>query len=162
MWEQTVTEARSRLLASRFTGTLCPVCSRHYQARRRTITGSMAHALVAICQRVKVGDKFHLPSLLEAAAADDASWPSARQGGDASKLYYWRLLERPTAQRGRRAGAGIWILTASGLAFARGKYKVPRYAIIEARQLVGHEGGEVDIFDIIDKKFCLEETEIVR
>jgi len=113
----TLTEAR-RWLASMIRqerDTKCPMCGRHVITENRPFKPRMAVCLLIATHFVGPGKVFHARSLFDRfkTSSSQAEW---------SKLRYWGLIKKADKR-------GYWIVTKSGVAFARGDLAVPSHAV---------------------------------
>lgn len=100
-------------------GARCPCCDQFAKVYRRTITSTMAHALVHLYHAR--GTWVHVPSHAGIAA----------KGGDHAKLAYWGLAEQLSgpAEDGN-PHQGRWRITDAGAAWVNGATRVPRYVYL--------------------------------
>jgi hypothetical protein len=117
----TLAEAKQTLRANFDEGIDCPCCGQFVKRYRRSITGSMAYALIQLYRhhcatRQKWID---FPDVLQGAAA---------RGGDYSKLRHWGLIaRRPENRSDGSPRNGRWRITPLGVDWIRSKTTVPKY-----------------------------------
>lgn len=140
----TIREAAAWVKARLLDGTDCPVCGQRAQLYQRTITSTMARALILMWREAGI-DWVHLPSVVGALRADEA------------KLVHWGLIEEEKTLRADGGRAGVWRLTDLGVQFVQGDATVPKYAFIFNKRCLGHEGPEVTIGECLGEKFRLDE-----
>lgn len=120
----------------------CPTCGQHAKVYKRTITSSMAYALIQM-YRAK-GDEhgwFHLPSVVG-------------HGGDAAKLAYWNFIEPKGGERADGSKrTGWWRITFDGEAFVRGTLFVRRYVHVYNGAVLGKSGHTITIRDALGTRF---------
>ncbi len=124
-WDSTTTieQAKMWLRAHTGKGGQCPCCHQRVQFYRRTLTTSMAYALIVIDTHFRTSPEWlHVPQYLTEVGADEAA-----RGGDYAKLKDWGFIE---PQPGKRADdssrTGFWRITESGKAFVRGEIRAPK------------------------------------
>lgn len=140
----TIREGASWVKARLLDGVACPVCGQRAQLYKRTITSTMARALIVMWNEAGL-DWVHLPTLVGALRADEA------------KLVHWGLIEEQPDERDDGGRAGIWRITDLGVRFVQGEAKVPKYACIYNKRCFGHEGPDVTIHECLGVKFRLDE-----
>lgn len=148
--EMTVREARDLLRDLVDEGHSCPVCRQFAKVYRRSITGSMAAALVTFYRKVGTMRWAAAPVVLKARR----EWA----GGDWGKLRYWGLVEEETDIRRDDGGrAGYWRVTIKGEQFIREQITVPRHALVYDGRCLSLEGEPVTIRQRLGKKFRLDD-----
>lgn len=120
--------------------TKCPVCSRKVGPVKRPLSATMAAQLIVLYRHDKHGVvKF----------ADVLGKSTVGLGGDYAKLVHWGLIERVRPAHFR--------MTKKGRLFARGRIKIPKYALLYNRNFYGLIGEEVTIIDCMNSgKFDYE------
>jgi hypothetical protein len=138
-------EARAWLRERIDDGAKCPCCTQLAKVYRRKITSGMAQALI-VMWRVHGDAYFHLPSISD-------RWRSR----DESFLRFWGLIEEATEKRDDGGRAGWWRVTPLGVAFVRGRERVPKYARIYDGRRLSLEGELISIFDALGERFDYRE-----
>lgn len=163
--DYTLKRARTkvRLDATTRNGGHCPCCGQDVKVYRRTLTASMALALVMVHRWSRTPDAEttqrwlhvakHLASL-HTSASVGAAW----HGGDWSKLRYWGLIE---AQAGVRPDGshrvGLYRITDLGRAFVERRTKVPKYCYIYAQTFLGLDEPNISIDEALGERFSLDD-----
>lgn len=150
----TLCYARQWLTAHVQDGASCPCCTQFAKVYARTITSSMAYALVMIYKRpIMEGESeyFHVPDYLSRVCK---LGPTTR-GGDWAKLVAWGLLEEREGVRDDGSSrTGFYRITDLGKSVARGEATVPKYALIYNGTLLRLDNTKsVTISDALGKKF---------
>lgn len=150
----TLAFAQEWLAARMDAGVPCPCCTQFTKVYARTITATMAYALVCLYRHAASGgpEWFHAPSYLSRVArlAD-----STARGGDWAKLTAWGLIEESTERREDDCPhTGYYRVTEAGRAFVLGQITVPRWAIFYAgRVLRLDDRKRVSIQQALGKRF---------
>lgn len=134
-------------------GEACPCCTQFAKVYARTITSSMAYALICIYHHAASGgpEWFHVPSYLSRVAR---LGPTAR-GGDWAKLTAWGLLEEAEGRRDDNSPrTGVYRITDAGKAFVRGETSLPRWAVFYDGRVLRLDDSQVGtITDALAKRF---------
>jgi hypothetical protein len=154
----TLSYARQWLTAHVQDGASCPCCTQFAKVYARTITSSMAYALVMIYKRpVTEGESeyFHVPDYLSRVCK---LGPTTR-GGDWAKLVAWGLLEEREGVRDDGSSrTGFYKITDLGKSVARGEVAVPKHALIYNGTLLRLDDTKsVTISEALGKKFDYSE-----
>ena len=147
-------EQAKELLRSKFhEGTECPCCSQYVKMYKRTITSSMAYALILIYRyfETKPTEEYvHLTNYLNTLNIPGA----VRNTGDISKLRYWGLIEeKPEQREDGSKRAGYWKITEFGRQFVRGEVGVKSHVKIYNSKSLGLVGEPIDIYQALTTKF---------
>lgn len=143
--QASLAQVRNWLLSKADDGAECPVCKQYVKVYRRKITSSMAYALIEM-YRAGGKDWVHLASVLTGARADEA------------KLAYWGLIEEEKILRPDGGRAGYWRVTDLGELFLRGNLKLPKYARVYNKRVLGLDATEqATIRDALGTKFDYSE-----
>lgn len=118
-------------------GAVCPCCRQVVQIDRKSITSSMAYALMVL-YREKTLEWVNVSKYLD----DMQKLGSLSKGGDWARLCYWGLLKE---QDGKSAKKGYYQLTEKGKLFASGQVKVPKTALFYDGRLLGFTPGDTSI-----------------
>jgi hypothetical protein len=150
----TLSYARQWLTAHVQDGASCPCCTQFAKVYARTITSSMAYALVMIYKRPTEeggSEYFHVPDYLSRVCK---LGPTTR-GGDWAKLVAWGLLEEREGVRDDGSSrTGFYRITDLGKSVARGEVTVPKHALIYNGTLLRLDDTKsVTISDALGKKF---------
>lgn len=143
-------KAAAREAARRPGGTSCPLCTKHVQVYRRSISAGMAAVLIWLHTR-----RVTRPVV--------SSQDIARRGwsgaSDYAKLRWWGLIRRVGEPRtGTKNSDGLWAITEKGSTFVRGEVDVPKYVDeYRSKVIAGPYGEEVSIHDALRNKFDYEE-----
>jgi hypothetical protein len=145
--EQTLQDARRRLLKRLDEGTICPCCGQTAKRYRRKLTSQMARVLVELHFATRKEGLVHKRDL----ESHDGS-------GDLGKLAHWGLVHSP---EGTNAGgsnrSGYWQTTEKGDRFVRDEIKVPRYVHLYNGRRLGFSKEMTDIRTAIGDHFDYEE-----
>jgi len=168
--------ARRMLTADVQEGATCPCCTQFAKVYARTITSSMAYALIMIHKRP--GAATDDPALDAAEEAAGIRMPSSEpyfhvpdylssvcklgpttRGGDWAKLTAWGLIEE---QEGKRedgsSRTGFYRITDKGRAFVKGAIPLPKHALFYDGTVLRLDASElIFIKDALGKKFSYEE-----
>jgi hypothetical protein len=112
-------------------GGVCPCCDQMVKVYKRTITSSMAYALILIeryYRTAPLGQWLHVPDYL----TDTSTLGPPVRGGDWSKLRFWSLIE-PKDDEVRDDGSarvGLYRLTELGRLWALNLTRVAKHAYI--------------------------------
>jgi hypothetical protein len=144
-------------------GTKCPCCTQHVQVYRRSITASMARALIFLYKDTlasggHAGPFHHLRVL----AGNDGERMRLWTGGDFAKLRYWnlivgRVLTPDEVAAGVKRSSGEWRITPEGSAFVEDALKVRKYIYLFDEKCIETDGPFIDITDALGKHFNYRE-----
>jgi hypothetical protein len=135
----------------------CRCCGQGVKIYRRTITTSMALALIEMYRYFARNhwkpEWVHVAQLL-AERPVHRSMRAAWHGGDWAKLRYWTLLDpKPGRREDGSSRVGLARVNGAGRAFVEGRISVPRYAYIYAQTLLGVAGPPISIQDALRVPF---------
>jgi hypothetical protein len=141
-------------LAARIrSGEKCPCCTQLTKVYARTITATMAYALIQIYRHAEAGGEewLHVPDYLSRVCK---LGPTTR-GGDWAKLTAWGLLEEAEGVRDDGSPrTGYYRITDAGKAFVRGESMLPKYALFyDSRVLRLDDNSTITINSALGKKF---------
>lgn len=149
--EATLGYAQEWLAARMDDGVRCPCCTQFTKVYARTLTATMAYALICLHQHTGP-EWFHAPSYLSRVArrAD-----STARGGDWAKLTHWGLIEEaPERREDNCPHTGYYRVTERGRRFVLGQLSVPRWAVIfDGRLLYLDDGRRTTIEEALGKRF---------
>ncbi len=130
-------------------GYKCPCCGSFIKQYVRKFNSNMATALLALYKH-NVNGYVKLEEFL--------SEHGYKRCGDASYLVHYRMLEKLKAKRedGSKKN-GYYKLTSVGIMFIEGKTTAKEKFIIQQNRLVGFDGEDVGIKDILGVKFNFDE-----
>lgn len=137
----TLHQVRQHLRLHAADGVECPACFQHVKIYRRNINSGMARSLIAM---YTVGGRewVHVPTQIGARSREEG------------KLAYWGLVEEEKVRRPDGGRAGYWRVTEEGERFVLLRTRVPKYARVYNRQLLGLDPSEwVSIVDALGDKF---------
>lgn len=152
--EQAVGQIRAAVMAEAVNGVKCPCCDQNVKVYERSITGSMAKALILLAKATPQSgpDWVHVPTLL-------------RRNGIGEKhvamLRYWGLIVQKPGERDDGSKAtGWWMITDLGVQFIRGTATVPKKIRVYNGQFLGPVpgAGVVGINDVMGKVFNYREA----
>lgn len=132
-------------------GCRCPLCKQQVKLYFRSISYSMARALILIYRYYQSHDKkksIHIEGYLKRCRI------SSSTRGDVAKLRHWGLLKKREGKRkdGSNRNGHYWI-TDDGERFVRRETTVRKYAKLYNNKFYGLAGGHVDIVDTLREKF---------
>jgi hypothetical protein len=131
------------------TGVVCPACERAAAIHDRTLSSSMAQALIVMFKAGEYENRawFNMPKI-------NHLWPSR----DEAMLAYWGLIEThkevDPSVTGRR---GWWRLTSLGVEFVQRKVAVPGHAKVYNGRALEVCGAPVSITDALGTGFTYAE-----
>lgn len=130
-------------------GYCCKICGSFIKAYHRSFNSNMALALLVL-YKSGITDYVHLENLL----LDNGY----KRCGDFTYLIHYRLIERLKEKRedGSKKN-GMYKITSLGIMFIESKGSVKSKFIIQNNKLLGFEGADVYIKDVISKKFNFNE-----
>jgi hypothetical protein len=127
-------------------GVHCPCCGQFAKVYWRTITSSMARALILFWREGGTTGWVHGPSIVAGSRADEG------------KLRYWGLIEEAAGRREDGGRLGFWRVTDAGERFVMEAVRVPKYALIYDGACVGFEDDEtMGIRDALRARFSYDE-----
>ena len=132
-------------------GTSCPCCGQHVQVYRRRIYKRMAKVMYWIVWEFeKTSDWVELKD-----------GPLFR-GGDNAKLALWGLVQtKPRREvETHKRHSGLWMPTREGIAFAKGRMRVPQYVYVYNGTVVGFSEETVSISESLEGDFNFEELSL--
>ena len=131
------------------TGVMCPTCNRNIKAYKRTITPTMAVALIEIYKYYKYAENVTTDDYFK--SKDVFFRLDPKMYADYTKLYYWDLIEpegsHPTKFIKKR---GSWRITENGIKFAQLEIALPKFATIYNKEVSEHETPAVMIDEILN------------
>lgn len=112
----------------------------------------MAFALVQIYRHYRHAKRvewIHVPNYLS-----NLTTTATIRGGDWAKLRLWDLIEPQIGERydGCKR-TGYYRITATGIAFVEQRWQVPRHVLIYNQNVLGYEGPDVTIVNVVGDKF---------
>ena len=134
-------------------GVICPCCEQQATVYYRRINKSICRVLWALARHHQEnGNTYaHVPTLFSSFKSGLAN-SKASQGGQWAQAEKWGLIEREKGQK-REDGSlrtGHARITAKGLAFLAGKYRIREYALFYANTLLGKAGDPMGIDAVRD------------
>jgi len=141
MREETVQEARERILENRLEGSKCPVCGSFVRVYARQISGKMGADLIAL-HNSGPGVR-HYSDFIDG------------HPGDFAKLRYWGLIRGVENDDPTKRDSGSWELTGAGNSFIHNRLMIPRRLYVFRGTSLGPEDerDEVSIVDVLGVKF---------
>lgn len=153
--DETVAEAKTRLMQEARDGTICPVCSSHVKIYRRPLNSGMAFSLICIYKACNAYPGQWL---------DVGNYCAKVHGfisGEHNKLVWWGLLEKKPLTASQRTNAAKaqnrYRITDKGRQFVEGQIFVLSHAIEYRSQVLEFDGDLVGIRDCLGKKHDYEE-----
>lgn len=142
--DMTIGEARGilRELVKGPGGHACPICTQHAQVYRWSLYASA----VAMLMRMH-----HLGGTAEFVESKAVKVPG--QGGDATRLRFWGLVEQEKERRPDGGRSGWWRVTTAGSEFVRGLRSIPKYAYTYDGRCLELGGSQVTVRDALGKSF---------
>lgn len=150
----TISEAKASMRPLLRKGVVCPVCNQFVKQYSRSITSSMAYALVRLNVAQELAGEYawtHLENYFKLIL--DLP-PSIR--GDAPKLRFWGLIEpRMDEKEDGNPNSGYYRITQQGKDFVNGNVKVMSHVLIYNNKMYGFppEAKEISIEQAIKNKF---------
>lgn len=131
-------------------GCKCFACGRWTKIYHRTITSSMARALILIHKYYfkydhNVLKSMHIEGFLKRCRTSSAT------RGDVAKLRFWGLIRKNENK------SGHYYYTAEGARFVKNELMVPRYAVVYDNHFFGLEGESFMIVEAFKNYFDYEE-----
>jgi len=149
----TVKQAREWLEARVEHGVRCPTCTRFAKIYTRTITASMARALMLLYKHAQKSDSFVRVDayLMKEGVHSGAAMPAL--------LRHWALVEKKAGKRKDTSSAtGEYRITERGKLFVENKITVEKFVRLYDDQSLFVEGTEkISIRDALKKKFNYDE-----
>lgn len=150
----TLSAARDWLRNRVEAGAHCPCCSQYAKVYARTVTSTMAYALICIYHYFAENPEaswLHVPDYLTRVCRVG---PTVR-GGDWAKLTAWGLLEmRELDREDGSPRNGYYRITEKGKEFVRGTIALPRYALFyDGRVLRLDDDRRITIGTALGKRF---------
>ena len=125
----------------------CPCCHRNAQIYRRNLHFTVAMQLIRL--HVLSRPKFDYIN------AAELIYQGQHGTGDFSKAKYWGLIEHRPVEKDEKS-SGFWRLTNKGCRFVENKITIPHYALVFDDNVLGFEGGQIDIKTALATKFDYE------
>lgn len=130
-------------------GVRCPCCDQLVKLYKRPLYGTIAVNLIRL-YKLDRSQYHHIAKIL---------LPNSSGGGDFAKLIYWGLVEEQQKDEEDTVSrtSGMWKITQKGIDFVNKKTKLYSHVLIYDGRFLGLSGNEVDIKDVLGKKFNYEE-----
>ncbi len=144
----TLADARAWLELMKYDeGVHCPCCGQWSKVYWRTVTSSMARALILFWREGGTSEWVHGPTIVGRARADEG------------KLRYWGLVEESFGRREDGGRSGFWRVTERGEAFVKNQLRIPRYALVYDGELLGFDDQDdtIGIRDALSYRFSYSE-----
>ena len=143
---KTLDDAREDVRRGLRAGIKCPCCDQMARLYKRQINGAMGVLLIWLARNQAPGEWTSID--------DFPMLQNRRGGGDFAKLVYWKLLEElPPDEDTRARTSGKWRITSRGRTFARGGFRLPRYALVYNGGCLGFEGEPRGIRECLGMRF---------
>jgi hypothetical protein len=123
-------------------GQRCPVCIQWAKVYRWRLYATAARFLVRL-YRAGGTDTF----------VESKTVKVPGQGGDATRLRHWRLVEHEKERRPDGGRSGFWRVTERGERFVRGEIAVPKYAYTYDGRCLLLNGDPGTISDVLGESF---------
>ncbi|HYX22474.1 MAG TPA: hypothetical protein VFA98_16640 [Thermoanaerobaculia bacterium] len=156
--ETTLKEAQEWLLQGVRKGVICPCCTQHAKVYSRTITNTMAYALILIERFFRRANEWlHVPSYLNDLGLDPKLAASIR--GDWTKLRHWGLIEeKPEVRDDGSNRAGFYKITQRGVDFVHDRIQVRKFIYLYGSRVLDRPCDEtISIGDALGEKFHYRE-----
>jgi len=131
----------------------CPCCEQIAKVYKRPLNGAMATFLIR-AYRVNGQEFFHVPTFN---GEDRVTQRAMGVSGYYSMLRYWGFIEEEPTRRPDGGRAGWWRVTDAGAAFVRMETSVQKYILLYDSRLLGFEGEEVMLPDVLGRRFNYNE-----
>lgn len=145
-WARLYEVLRSNVEEKSHAQTKCACCGQIVSARRRTITSSMARALIVIARAWE--------------NQGSTGWVAIKdvdvRGGDYAKLRYWGLLQGlpPDEKDPNQRDSAYWRPTQVGIDFVCGRVSVNKTVCVYNNKAVDDPHAKrIDIFDALGERF---------
>jgi len=135
-------EAREWLRERAYDGARCPCCTQYAQVYRWSLYSTAAAMLIRL-YRVGGVDEF--------VESKTVKYPG--QGGDATRLRFWELVEQEPERRPDGGRSGWWRVTEQGRLFLLGATTIQKYAYVFDGRCLRFDGPPVSIRDALGTKF---------
>lgn len=149
---KTIEEAQAFLKKNQDEGVSCPCCGQYVKLYHRSITSSMAWALLLVHRHMEKNPKLewvHVQSFLKKQPV-----PAAVMSGDFSKMLHWQLIiKKHGVREDGSKRVGFYALTEKGKLFCKNKVSVKEKAHLYNQSLFGFSGKDVNIREVLKKKF---------
>lgn len=143
--DMTLGEARALLRQYVDDGYKCPCCTQMAKVYRRTLSATMARALITLYKYGGAGVGFvHAPSL-----------PGDTH--EISQLQWWELVQEERVRRPDDGRAGYWRCTPKGQGWLAGRLTVPKYARVYDGRCLSLVGDQISLRDALGKRFRYDE-----
>jgi hypothetical protein len=127
-------------------GARCPCCTQYAQVYRWSLY-STATAMLIRLYRVGGIESF----------VESKSVKLPGQGGDATRLRFWGLVEQEPERRQDGGRSGWWRVTDQGRLFVLGAITIPKYAYVFDGRCLRFDGPPVSIRDALGTRFDYSE-----
>jgi hypothetical protein len=134
-------QARAELMDELDEGTTCPCCGQHAQRYRWSLYSTACWMLIRL---------YEAGGVTEFVESKRVKRPG--DGGSASHLWLWGLVEHEPDRRPDGGKSGWWRVTAAGERFIRGG-SIPKYAYVYNGVVERHDGQLVTISDRLGHPF---------
>lgn len=124
--------------------TECPCCGRYAKVYRRTLHTSVALQLITLFKKGGHRKYIHVSELIP---------PGTSGSGDFTKAKYWGLIEEQEHVADKTKKSGYWALSDKGVAFVRGNWNIPKYALVYDDRVLGFDGEEITIRACLGNEF---------
>jgi hypothetical protein len=142
----TLGEVREYVLSHADEGVECPACTQFVKIYRWSPYGS------AVVQLIRL---YQAGGTTEFVESKTVKRPG--EGGEATRLRHWGLVERDDAVREDGGKSGFWRVTPLGEQFILRQATIPKYVYTFNNQVLERGGPEVDIVECLGKKFDYNE-----
>lgn len=150
----TLDEARVQLRAKIKKGAKCPVCKQFAKVYAHPLGSTMARFLIVLVKKHEQhGEWIHARDLY-------AHVPGASTtGGYFSLLIHWGLIEgKPNDKDPTKRCSGFWRPTQSGIDFAYGRIRVPRYIeTYNGKCIAIDKSVQISVTEALGEKFDYSE-----
>jgi len=145
---KTLDEAKLLLEQNLEAGTDCPCCGRWAKMYKRQVYGTLVDVMFSLHKMMEKNPQqpfFHLDEFIHSTT-----------GVSFTLTLHWGLTERSTDVPEGKQTSGYWRLTPKGIQFLQGAISIPKYVRLYNNEVLGFEGAQVTVQDVLGEKFDYE------
>lgn len=126
----------------------CPTCGRHAQMYHRKFHASMARQLIELYRLGGTAHYIHASKLIIEGLTG---------AGDFTKSKYWGLIHSRINTDANTKSNGQWMLSEAGLAFVRGRLRIPAELLVFDDEVIEASADTITIKDALGTRFNYHE-----